>query len=75
MGEHQRSVLQEQLAYSKAFLQTAATDELAAWRSASMIESLASTDSGALAGSVRFEQLWRSETCGADGRGRGCAQG
>ena len=30
---HQKSVMLEQLAYSKAFLQTAATDKLAAWRS------------------------------------------
>lgn len=33
MGVHQQEVVREQLAYSRAFLQTADTDQVAAWRS------------------------------------------
>ena len=33
MGEHQTAIVREQLAYSRAFLATAATDEVATWRS------------------------------------------
>ena len=50
----------------------AALGELMMWRASTMIENLAATDSAALSGGARFDELWQQAPCGEDAWGRPC---